>query len=255
MTRRRLRRSVPRRRRLRTARCAATTACCICELDLREAAVTTSSTTIADLAQRRRAAATRTGSQVGGQVRPAHIDMPPTNTEMKKETRNDLTSPTCRVPDACTRARPSSPSDVNGVPKMSVISPWTRYTNVAATKGRDQPDPVRRQPGYGRQPARQHRPVRRIARARREPDLRAGRPGRRRERRQRTDDRSAACRLHLHRRPPSRPAGWTFVNTVTSASRPVPLRHHGERRNRIRDDPVDRVEVASTYKHYDCRAR
>jgi Tfp pilus assembly protein PilX len=58
------------------------------------------------------------------------IDMPPTNTELKKETRNDLPDEVPRP--GCLYTGPTQITfvTVGGVPKMRVLSPWTRYTNV-----------------------------------------------------------------------------------------------------------------------------
>ena len=59
------------------------------------------------------------------------IDMPPTNTEMKKETRNDLTSTDVPRP-GCLYTGPTVITFINDG-TMNVISPWTKKTNIAAT--------------------------------------------------------------------------------------------------------------------------
>ncbi|MEO8262887.1 MAG: hypothetical protein ABI566_09995 [Pseudolysinimonas sp.] len=59
------------------------------------------------------------------------IDMPPTNTEMKKETRNDLTSTDVPRP-GCLYTGPTVITLINNG-TMNVISPWTKKTNIAAT--------------------------------------------------------------------------------------------------------------------------
>lgn len=70
----------------------------------------------------------------GAPTKLATIDMPPTNTQLKRETRNDLASDVPRP--GCLYTGPTSItySIVGGVPKMTILSPWTKYTNVAATK-------------------------------------------------------------------------------------------------------------------------
>lgn len=70
--------------------------------------------------------------QVGG--KPTYqptIDMPPTNTQMKKETRNDLTTTDVPRP-GCLYTGPTQIT-FNSDATMTVISPWTKKTNTAAT--------------------------------------------------------------------------------------------------------------------------
>ena len=61
------------------------------------------------------------------------IDMPPTNTELKKETRNDLPFDVPRPGCLYTGPTVLKFEISGGVPKMRVLSPWTKYTNIAAT--------------------------------------------------------------------------------------------------------------------------
>jgi hypothetical protein len=69
--------------------------------------------------------------QVGGKItKVPTIPMPQTNTEMRKETRNDLPSDVPRP--GCLYTGPTVIKFTsNG--KMNVISPWTKFTNTAAT--------------------------------------------------------------------------------------------------------------------------
>jgi hypothetical protein len=68
-----------------------------------------------------------------GPVYQAPIDMPPTNTELKKETRNDLSDEVPRPGCLYTGPTVITFEYVAGNPKMRVMSPWTKYTNIAAT--------------------------------------------------------------------------------------------------------------------------
>jgi hypothetical protein len=63
--------------------------------------------------------------------------MPPTNTDMKKETRIDLSADVPRP--GCLYTGPTwiRYEMVGGVPKMRVISPWTKVTNPSYTTGID----------------------------------------------------------------------------------------------------------------------
>lgn len=63
----------------------------------------------------------------------APIDMPPTNTEMKRETRSDLPADVPRP--GCLYTGPTTVTFelVAGVPKMRILSPWTKKTNVTAS--------------------------------------------------------------------------------------------------------------------------
>jgi hypothetical protein len=61
----------------------------------------------------------------------ASIGMPPTNSELKKETRTDLAD----VPrPGCLYTGPTSIA-FNGDGTMTVVSPWSRFTQVSATSG------------------------------------------------------------------------------------------------------------------------
>jgi type II secretory pathway pseudopilin PulG len=64
----------------------------------------------------------------------APIDMPPTNTELKKETRNDLPADVPRPGCLYTGPTVITFEVVGGASKMRVWSPWTKFTNVGATK-------------------------------------------------------------------------------------------------------------------------
>lgn len=69
-----------------------------------------------------------------GPVYDGRIEMPPTNTELTKEVRNDL--PTDVPLPGCLYTGPTVitfETDASGNPKMRVLSPWTKYTNTAAT--------------------------------------------------------------------------------------------------------------------------
>lgn len=69
---------------------------------------------------------------VGTVTYSAPIDMPPTNTELKRETRSDLPSDVPRPGCLYTGPTTISFETVGGVPKMRVLSPWTKKTNVTA---------------------------------------------------------------------------------------------------------------------------
>jgi hypothetical protein len=60
------------------------------------------------------------------------IDMPPTNTELKRETRSDLPADVPRPGCLYTGPTTISYEIIGGVPKMRVLSPWTKKTNVTA---------------------------------------------------------------------------------------------------------------------------
>jgi hypothetical protein len=68
-----------------------------------------------------------------GPVYSTPIDMPPTNTELKKETRNDLSDEVPRPGCLYTGPTVITFETAAGVPKMRVLSPWTKKTNIAAT--------------------------------------------------------------------------------------------------------------------------
>ncbi|HWM35187.1 MAG TPA: hypothetical protein VNR36_13245 [Pseudolysinimonas sp.] len=67
------------------------------------------------------------------------IDMPPTNTEMKKETRSDLPSDVPRPGCLYTGPTVINFETVSGVPKMRVYSPWTVKTNVTGSNSGSTP--------------------------------------------------------------------------------------------------------------------
>ncbi|MEZ5189581.1 MAG: hypothetical protein R2717_00950 [Schumannella sp.] len=69
----------------------------------------------------------------GTVVYAAPIDMPPTNTEMKRETRSDLPADVPRPGCLYTGPTTITFEYSGGVPKMRVLSPWTKYTNVTAS--------------------------------------------------------------------------------------------------------------------------
>ncbi len=67
-----------------------------------------------------------------GIVKSQSIDMPPTNQTMPLETRNDLPA---QVPHpGCMYTGPTS-IKLNSNGTITVISPWTKYTNISATPG------------------------------------------------------------------------------------------------------------------------
>ncbi|HEY4152291.1 MAG TPA: hypothetical protein VGM38_03125 [Pseudolysinimonas sp.] len=70
--------------------------------------------------------------EAGKPVKTQSIDMPPTNQTMPLETRNDLPA---QVPHpGCMYTGPTSIT-LNSNGKITVISPWTKYTNISATAG------------------------------------------------------------------------------------------------------------------------
>ncbi|HEU0205692.1 MAG TPA: hypothetical protein VFQ74_03235 [Pseudolysinimonas sp.] len=70
--------------------------------------------------------------EAGPPVKTQTIDMPPTNQTMPLETRNDLPS---QVPHpGCMYTGPTS-IKLNSDGTITVISPWTKYTNISATPG------------------------------------------------------------------------------------------------------------------------
>lgn len=60
------------------------------------------------------------------------IDMPQTNTELKRETRSDLPADVPRPGCLYTGPTQISFEIISGAPKMRVLSPWTKKTNVTA---------------------------------------------------------------------------------------------------------------------------
>ncbi|HTL42547.1 MAG TPA: hypothetical protein VL294_13845 [Pseudolysinimonas sp.] len=80
--------------------------------------------------------------QGGAPVYGAPIGMPPTNSEMKKETRNDLAADVPRP--GCLYTGPTVIKFVlvGGVTKMRVISPWTKYTNVTGSTSASATNPA-----------------------------------------------------------------------------------------------------------------
>ena len=69
----------------------------------------------------------------GNKIEPASpIDMPQTNTELKRETRSDLPGDVPRPGCLYTGPTTITFETVSGVPKMRVLSPWTKKTNVTA---------------------------------------------------------------------------------------------------------------------------
>ena len=69
--------------------------------------------------------------EAGAPVRVDNITMPPSNDQMRKEARNDL--PTEVAAPGCLYTGPTSVTlNANGT--MTVISPWTKKTQIAATK-------------------------------------------------------------------------------------------------------------------------
>lgn len=69
----------------------------------------------------------------GGTTYQAPIEMPPTNSELKKETRNDLTASEVPIPGCLYTGPTVITFTSNG--KMNVRSPWTIRTNVSQTTG------------------------------------------------------------------------------------------------------------------------
>jgi hypothetical protein len=69
----------------------------------------------------------------GNTIDPAPpIDMPQTNTELKRETRSDLPADVPRPGCLYTGPTTISFEIISGEPKMRVLSPWTKKTNVTA---------------------------------------------------------------------------------------------------------------------------
>ena len=70
--------------------------------------------------------------EAGKPVKTQSIDMPPTNQTMPLETRNDLPA---QVPHpGCMYTGPTSIT-LNSNGTVTVISPWTKFTNISATPG------------------------------------------------------------------------------------------------------------------------
>jgi len=70
--------------------------------------------------------------EAGKPVKTQSIDMPPTNQTMPLETRNDLPA---QVPHpGCMYTGPTS-IKLNSNGTVTVISPWTKFTNISATAG------------------------------------------------------------------------------------------------------------------------
>jgi len=70
--------------------------------------------------------------EAGPPVKTQSIDMPPTNQTMPLETRNDLPA---QVPNpGCMYTGPTS-IKLNSNGTITVISPWTKFTNISATAG------------------------------------------------------------------------------------------------------------------------
>lgn len=70
--------------------------------------------------------------EAGKPVKTQSIDMPPTNQTMPLETRNDLPA---QVPHpGCMYTGPTS-IKLNSNGTITVISPWTKFTNISATAG------------------------------------------------------------------------------------------------------------------------
>jgi hypothetical protein len=80
--------------------------------------------------------------QAGPPVYGAPIGMPPTNSEMKRETRNDLASDVPRP--GCLYTGPTVIKfELSGATTMMrVISPWTRYTNVTGSTSASPTNPA-----------------------------------------------------------------------------------------------------------------
>jgi hypothetical protein len=199
----------------------------------------------------------------------APLPMPPTNTEMKKETRNDLTADVPRPGCLYTGPTTITFETVGGVSKMRVISPWTRFTNVAATKAAATNPTQCGVPGSGANqlggPTGQVLPVleRNLIYVQAVPAVGA-------------NDANAPTTAALPAgftctsattvkvkdtgdsnklKDVAVPAGWKFVNTVTSAvtaQYPYVTTVSGE--TVYETTPWTGSQVASTYKHYDCRA-
>ncbi|MEO7897347.1 MAG: hypothetical protein ABIR65_08635 [Pseudolysinimonas sp.] len=69
----------------------------------------------------------------GPPVYQGRIGMPPTNSEMKRETRNDIPADVPRPGCLYTGPTVIKFELVGGTTKMRVISPWTRYTNITGS--------------------------------------------------------------------------------------------------------------------------
>lgn len=80
--------------------------------------------------------------QAGAPVYGAPIGMPPTNSEMKKETRNDLPADVPRP--GCLYTGPTVIKfELSGsTTMMRVISPWTKYTNVTGSASASASNPA-----------------------------------------------------------------------------------------------------------------
>lgn len=80
--------------------------------------------------------------QAGAPVYAGPIGMPPTNSEMKKEVRNDLPSDVPRP--GCLYTGPTVIKfELSGsTTKMRIISPWTKYTNVSGSTSASATNPA-----------------------------------------------------------------------------------------------------------------
>lgn len=103
----------------------------ICGTEFQKGVITSSTTT----PLWRAACGTAPDFQAGPPVYQGPIGMPPTNSEMKKETRNDLPADVPRP--GCLYTGPTVIKfELSGsTTMMRVISPWTKFTNVASTVG------------------------------------------------------------------------------------------------------------------------
>ncbi|MEO8094351.1 MAG: hypothetical protein ABI632_05375 [Pseudolysinimonas sp.] len=80
--------------------------------------------------------------QSGDPVYGAPLGMPPTNSEMKKETRNDLAADVPRPGCLYTGPTIIKFELVGATTMMRVISPWTRYTNVTGSTSASASNPA-----------------------------------------------------------------------------------------------------------------
>lgn len=78
----------------------------------------------------------------GAPVYQGPIGMPPTNSEMKKEVRNDLPADVPRPGCLYTGPTVIKFETVGAATKMRVISPWTRYTNVTGSTSASATNPA-----------------------------------------------------------------------------------------------------------------
>ncbi len=197
------------------------------------------------------------GFDGGNPVYGPRIEMPPTNTELKRETRNDIAADVPRP--GCLYTGPTTITfEMSGsTPKMRVISPWTKFTNVAATKAGATNPAQCGTPGTadgqlgGKNGALINVIERNLIYVQAVPAVGSA-----------TDANSpadnslpanftctAATTVSVGGKDAPVPAGWAFKNGATTVVSYPYVNGSG-----TETVPYTGTQVASSYKHYDCRA-